>query len=236
MRPWSDRPIQDCLESLEHLPPQLFRIEPHPYASIGAPYGPGRDPFRLRSGVVRRLLEAQDQLCSHAPELQFAIFDAWRPISVQAFMVNYTIDQLCRERGVERHDPAQQAALHQVKADVARFWASPSRNPETPPPHSTGAAVDLTLATGTGALLQMGGDIDAIGAVSEPNYYANATKPEAQMFHQRRDLLRSVMASAGFIQHPNEWWHYSYGDQLWAWRSGAECAIYAEAGSRSATA
>ncbi|MDG2329833.1 MAG: M15 family metallopeptidase, partial [Synechococcus sp. cluster2_bin.44] len=40
----------------------------------------------------------------------------------------------------------------------------------------------------------------------------------------------------GFIQHPNEWWHYSYGDQLWAWRSGAECAIYAEAGSRSATA
>jgi D-alanyl-D-alanine dipeptidase len=96
--------------------------------------------------------------------------------------------------------------------------------------------VDLTLATGTGALLQMGGDIDAIGAISEPDYYASATTTEAQMFHQRRDLLRSVMASVGFIQHPNEWWHYSYGDQLWAWRSGAKCAIYAEAGSRSATA
>ncbi|MEO1402022.1 MAG: D-alanyl-D-alanine dipeptidase, partial [Cyanobacteria bacterium J06635_1] len=22
---------------------------------------------------------------------------------------------------------------------------------------------------------------------------------------------------AGFGQHPNEWWHFSYGDQLWAW-------------------
>ena len=111
MRPWSDRPIQDCLESLEHLPPQLFRIEPHPYASVGAPYGQGKDPFRLRSGVVRRLLQAQNQLRHRAPELSFAIFDAWRPISVQAFMVNYTIDQLCRERGVDRDDPRQAVDL-----------------------------------------------------------------------------------------------------------------------------
>ena len=74
MRPWSDRPIQDCLESLEHLPPQLLRIEPHPYASVGAPYGQHKDPFRLRSGVVKRLLEAQDQLRRHQPHLQFAIF------------------------------------------------------------------------------------------------------------------------------------------------------------------
>ena len=236
MRPWSDRPIQDCQELLEHLPPQLFRIEPHPYALVGALYGPGKDPFRLRSTVVRRLLQAQDQLRRRTPELQFAIFDAWRPISVQAFMVNYTIDQLCRERGVDRHDPAQTADLHEVESEVGRFWAPPSQNPQTPPPHSTGAAVDLTLATDAGSLLQMGGAIDAIGAVSEPDYFANATDPSEQGFHQRRELLRTVMASAGFAQHPNEWWHYSYGDQLWAWRSGAEAAIYAEAGNISTTA
>ena len=236
MRPWSDRPIQDCLESLENLPPQLFRIEPHPYASLGAPYGQGKDPFRLRSGVVRRLLEAQDQLHSRAPELQFAIFDAWRPISVQAFMVDYTIDQRCRERGVDRNDPGQKADLYDVESEVGCFWAPPSRNPETPPPHCTGAAVDLTLATDAGVLLQMGGAIDAIGAVSAPDYFASATDPTEQLFHQRRELLRSVMTFAGFAQHPNEWWHYSYGDQLWAWRNGAAGAIYAEVGSKSATA
>ena len=236
MRPWSDRPIQDCLESLEHLPPQLLRIEPHPYASVGAPYGLGKDPFRLRSGVIRRLLKAHDQLQSRDSHLQFAIFDAWRPISVQAFMVNYTIDQLCRERGVDRNDPGQIADLRDVESEVGRFWAPPSRNPQTPPPHSTGAAVDLTLATADGALLQMGGAIDAIGSVSEPDYYADATDPSEQGFHQRRELLRTVMESAGFAQHPNEWWHYSFGDQLWAWRSGAEAAIYAEAGNKSATA
>ena len=235
MRPWSDRPIQDCLESLEYLPPQLLRIEPHPYASVGAPYGQGKDPFRLRSGVVRRLLQAQDLLRHRAPELCFAIFDAWRPISVQAFMVNYTIDQLCRERGIDREDPLQEADLQTVESEVGRFWAPPSRNPQTPPPHSTGAAVDLTLATDAGELLAMGSPIDAIGVVSEPDVFANTSDPAEQLFHQRRELLRTVMASAGFAQHPNEWWHYSYGDQLWAWWSGAEAAIYSEAGSNSAT-
>jgi D-alanyl-D-alanine dipeptidase len=25
------------------------------------------------------------------------------------------------------------------------------------------------------------------------------------------------MATAGFKRHLNEWWHFSYGDQIWAW-------------------
>jgi D-alanyl-D-alanine dipeptidase len=25
------------------------------------------------------------------------------------------------------------------------------------------------------------------------------------------------MVSAGFQQHPNEWWHFSYGDQMWCY-------------------
>ena len=27
------------------------------------------------------------------------------------------------------------------------------------------------------------------------------------------------MTKFGFAQHPNEWWHFSYGDQLWAWKN-----------------
>ena len=56
MRPWSDRPIHDNGEPLVALPPTLLRLEPHPYVAAGAPYGPGADPFQLRSGVVDRLL------------------------------------------------------------------------------------------------------------------------------------------------------------------------------------
>ncbi|MEC9029010.1 MAG: D-alanyl-D-alanine dipeptidase, partial [Cyanobacteriota bacterium] len=39
LRPWSDRPIRDCGESLNQIPLSLPRLEPHPYASLGAPYG-----------------------------------------------------------------------------------------------------------------------------------------------------------------------------------------------------
>ena len=241
MRPWSDRPIVDCLEALQSLPPSLMRLTPHPYVSAGAPYGPGVDPFRLRSCVVIRLLEAQRLLQQQQPSLRLAIFDAWRPVAVQRYMVQVAIDQECAQRGVDRRDPNQNEALQAVIAEVGRFWAPPSDDPATPPPHSTGAAVDLTLAAvGDEEPLDMGGAIDAIGDVSEPDHYRSAAEldPESPsaLWHRRRSLLRAVMDSAGFEQHPNEWWHFSHGDQLWAWRSGASEAIYAGAPSSAATA
>jgi D-alanyl-D-alanine dipeptidase len=39
-----------------------------------------------------------------------------------------------------------------------------------------------------------------------------------------------VMLEVGFAQHPNEWWHFSQGDQLWAWRTGHHQAIYGRCG------
>ena len=226
MRPWSPIPIEECGEPMQALPPALLRIEPHPYMALGAPYGASGTPFKLRLGVVQRLLDAQQQLVEHDPGLRLSIFDAWRPIAVQAFMVDHSIAELCRERGVEVRSGD---AFDQVVADVGRFWAAPSRDPATPPPHSTGAAVDLTLSSSDGTPLAMGGEIDAIGAVSEPQHYAGREDSDAQRWHQRRQLLAEVMGAAGFAQHPNEWWHYSFGDQLWAWRRGAAVAIYAEA-------
>ena len=226
MRPWSSIPIEDCGEPLQALPPALLRMEPHPYMALGAPYGTSGNPFQLRLGVVQRLLDAQQQLVEHDPRLRLSIFDAWRPIAVQAFMVHHSIAELCRERGVEA---CSGHAFDQAVADVGRFWAAPSRDPATPPPHSTGAAVDLTLSSSDGTPLAMGGEIDAIGAVSEPQHYAGREDSEARRWHQRRQLLAEVMGSAGFAQHPNEWWHYSFGDQLWAWRKGAAVAVYAEA-------
>ena len=169
MRPWSPIPIEECGEPLQALPPALLRIEPHPYMALGAPYGASGTPFKLRLGVVQRLLDAQQQLVEHDPSLRLSIFDAWRPIAVQAFMVDHSIAELCRERGVEARSGD---AFDQVVADVGRFWAAPSRDPMTPPPHSTGAAVDLTLSSSDGTPLAMGGEIDAIGAVSEPQHYA----------------------------------------------------------------
>jgi D-alanyl-D-alanine dipeptidase len=28
-----------------------------------------------------------------------------------------------------------------------------------------------------------------------------------------------MMKKAGFHRHPNEWWHFCLGDQMWVWLS-----------------
>ena len=231
MRPWSSVPIRDSHEPLVPLPAPLLRIEPHPYAALGAPYGPGGSPFRLRQGVVDRLLEAQGVLQQQQPQWRFAVFDAWRPVAVQAFMVNHAIHQECLRRGV---DPIQDSrGRAEAIAEVGRFWAAPSESAANPPPHSTGGAVDLTLADAEGLEVAMGGAIDAIGPISEPLHYAAVAqqRPDGQeaLWHRRRLALTEAMQTAGFAQHPNEWWHFSWGDQLWAWRTGADQACYGRA-------
>ncbi|MBW0175042.1 MAG: M15 family metallopeptidase [Vulcanococcus sp.] len=239
MRPWSPIPIHDCGEPLLPLPLDLLRLEPHPYVAAGAPYGADACPFRLRQGVIERLLQVQRLLQERSHGCRLAIFDAWRPLAVQRFMLAYATAEECQRRGVDPFQPS--AELEAVEKEVGRFWAPPSDDPATPPPHSTGAAVDLTLAGPNGEPLDLGSPIDAIGAVSEPDYFAGvareASDPElrnqAALFNQRRDLLAAVMLEAGFAQHPNEWWHFSHGDQLWAWRKGEHQAIYGRWGGLS---
>ena len=51
-------------------------------------------------------------------------------------------------------------------------------------------------------------------------------KEDAIIFNNRRNLLKEIMILFGFVQHPNEWWHFSYGDQLWAWKNKKANALY----------
>ena len=41
-----------------------------------------------------------------------------------------------------------------------------------------------------------------------------------------RRILYWVMAEAGFANNPTEWWHYSWGDQMWAKLRGEPAALY----------
>ncbi len=233
LRPWNHIKINECNEPLVSIPESIFRLTPHPYMSLGAPYSTGVDPWVLRTSVLKRLIRAQQYLSDISPHLQLALFDAWRPISVQKFMFNYTIQETCKSKGIDINDLSVTGDINDVIEEVGRFWAKPSSNPLTPPPHSTGAAIDLTLADMNGNPLDLGCEIDFIGAESSPDFYKknNLGMPcsKYQVFHNRRSLLFLVMEQAGFVQHPNEWWHFSYGDQLWSWVSNQVRPIYGAA-------
>ena len=43
---------------------------------------------------------------------------------------------------------------------------------------------------------------------------------------KNRMLLKNVLENAGFKNYPQEWWHYSYGDKMWAAYSFKKKAFY----------
>ncbi|MEH2108518.1 M15 family metallopeptidase [Nostoc sp.] len=216
MRSYHQIPIFECGEPLIAIPLELFAVEsPHPYEKLGAPYG-DRSPYYLRQSVIENLLQAQNYLNILHPNWRIQIFDAYRPIAVQQFMVDYSFAQAVQDRGLTEVElsPNQRQDIWEV---VYAIWAAPSLDEKTPPPHSTGAAVDVTLVDDAGQIVNMGSPIDEMSERSHPDYYANSDRPEAQKYHARRQLLRDVMLKAGFQRNPREWWHFSVGDQMWAW-------------------
>lgn len=227
-RPYHHIPIFDSGEPLVQIPLGKFAvISPHPYQQVGARY-PGYSPYHLRQGVVDRLLLAQEYLQTQQPGWRLAIFDGYRPVAVQKFMVDYTFGEIVQAKGWQREGltPVQEESLWEL---VHQIWAVPNQNPATPPPHSTGGAVDLALADTTGAIVNFGSPIDEISERSHPDHYQQDHYQQGsrgQAYHQRRLLLKAVMGEAGFQRHPGEWWHFCYGDQMWAWLAEATTAIY----------
>ena len=189
VRPWNNIKINESQEPLIPIPESVFRLTPHPYMSLGAPYLKGEDPWVLRKSVLKRLIEAQQYLSEINPHVQLALFDAWRPIPVQKFMFDYTIQETCKSRGIDINDHSEKLTIAKIVDEVGRFWAKPTSNSSTPPPHSTGAAIDLTLADMSGKPLDLGGEIDFIGAKSRPDFYEKESlmKPYSkyQVFQDR---------------------------------------------------
>ncbi|NJK50207.1 D-alanyl-D-alanine dipeptidase [Candidatus Gracilibacteria bacterium] len=221
VKPYQQIPIQECGEPLISIPLDRFAVEsPHPYIKLGANYR-SRSPYCLRQGVLAALVKAQNSLQQDYSGWRIKIFDAYRSVEVQQFMVDYTFSELLKKKELIAENLSNEQR-QQVLNEVYQIWAVPSDNPATPPPHSTGAVVDITLVDASGQTLDMGGEIDELSARSHPDYYANSTAEKEQIYHARRQLLYKIMQQAGFCRHPGEWWHFSLGDQMWAWQNNQE--------------
>jgi len=87
--------------------------------------------------------------------------------------------------------------------------------------HQAGAAIDITLATIDREPLDMGTDMQAFTPLTPT---ASDVSAKAR---QSRDLLVNTLAAQSLINYPDEWWHFSYGDRLWAEVTGRAQAFYA---------
>ena len=87
--------------------------------------------------------------------------------------------------------------------------------------HQTGGAVDLSLCDKDGKEMDMGTQY------REFNPKTPTRSKELNCEQQRnRVILLKAMQNAGFVNYPAEWWHYSYGDRMWAAYSNRRTAIY----------
>ncbi len=80
--------------------------------------------------------------------------------------------------------------------------------------HSRGAAVDLTLIDlATKKALDMGTIFDFLDPTAHTNAYAKNLITKEQQ--NNRELLEKTMRSYGFKVYENEWWHFTFQDEMY---------------------
>lgn len=164
----------------------------------------------LRRTVAEKLCQAAHAL---PKALRFAIVEGWRGPHIQRRMYLRTWNFF-----KERHPDWTET---QLKRTVNRFTA-PANHPKVPPPHSTGGALDLILADESGRPMELHSPYETF----DPRAYPMFAKGLTEEAIENRRILREALASVGITNYPSEYWHYSYGDQGWAYRGGHPHAIY----------
>jgi D-alanyl-D-alanine dipeptidase len=179
------------------------------------------DKLLLRRTVIEKLLRANERAGSAGLEL--FLFDAWRPREVQAYF-----HDVWMPRELQRRDPTLMGA--RLTEEVERYWSAPSADEASPAPHATGAAIDLTLRWKNGETLWMGSLFDDVTQLAGRDRFESLAPDNFSFSDQEaranRRLLHWLMTDEGFAGHPEEWWHFSWGDQMWAALTGAGEAHY----------
>jgi D-alanyl-D-alanine dipeptidase len=212
-----------CLHSNEpyvrmHATPRLV-LQPiweNPAGSVGEgslyqeyiALNPGYNAIFLRQEVARRLYDAADSLPSY---LQIVLRAGHRPLAVQRNVLNGAVEQYLSKNGPASSEDALQYARIFVDDPAIKI-----------PSHVCGSAVDVELFNSdTGRLLDCGVPINT---ESERSHIG--TKGIDTLQHENRMHLLTAMLQAGFAPKYSEWWHFSYGDRVWAYFYGEPQFLY----------
>lgn len=206
---YKDIKISDNNEPIVLLSDNDFLLEPF-YFNKGIAPSP---EIKLREFVIGKLTRAKKLLPKGC---NFKIFDGYRLLSTQTKLFDGLYNYYR-----EHHSDWDDSLLREK---TLMFVAFPSRDKDCPSPHNTGGAVDLTVTDDQGNDLNMGGPFDDFS--ERFSGFTDYFEYKNKRFHENRMLLKCVMEEVGFVNFKNEWWHYSYGDQMWAFQKGRNYAIY----------
>ncbi len=163
---------------------------------------------RIRKYIYQMLLKAAKNL----PEnYYFKIYEAYRPLAAQIALW----EKVVKEQSELHPDLDTQSEEFIAMCDV--FCANPYRQGSG---HQSGAAIDVALCDKEGNEYDMGGIVRGFEDNADFEY------PVSEEARKNRLILRDTLEQCGFVNYPAEWWHYSFGDRLWARLTGSKIAVF----------
>lgn len=171
--------------------------------------------YTAREKLALMLLKASKNLPSG---FKFKILDSWRSIESQLKMVGQF------EQNLKNRYPDWDK--EQIEKEIFKFAAPVTNDPKKPPPHNTGGSIDLAIVDSMGNDPEMDQKSNKLSEKSLFNYYANKNSKLEKGIHKNRFLLRTLLTEVGFAPNDNEWWHFDYGNQRWAYYYKKPYAIY----------
>ena len=159
----------------------------------------------VRESVAIMLSQIQSSLSNN---LCLKIIDGYRPMEAQKRIYTQVFSEI--------KSKFPNLADKELKKETDKWVA----NPRIIPPHTTGGAVDLTIMDKNLKELDFGTKVNTISIKAATEFpFKNKTK-------ENRIFLIKIMTKAGFVNYPLEWWHWSYGDRIWAYYKKKPFAIY----------
>lgn len=173
-------------------------------------FNPRYTEIRTIRAYIYNLLKAAQK---HLPQgISLIVYEAYRPMQEQIRLWDGVVAQKKQEYPHLKTDSEEFIALCNI------FAANPYRQGSG---HQSGAAVDVSLVDANGKELDMGGEVRGFSDTAE--FDCQEISAQAK---QNRQILKSALEQVGMINYPSEWWHYSFGDRLWAKLTGSTLAIF----------
>jgi D-alanyl-D-alanine dipeptidase len=158
--------------------------------------------FFVRKTVAEKLRRVAERL----PEgIHLTLIEGYRSLDSQQESWDTKFEKL----KTENPDWTDEQVEQQVRMVVAK--PTPLAN------HHCGGAVDVALVKEDGTFIDMGTQYPNEAMSAE--WYKKFLMLSSDITEEQkanRKILRDAMETEDFVWYPGEWWHYCWGDRMWA--------------------
>lgn len=167
-----------------------------------------KKPVYLRKCVYEKLCTLSEWIKKDGYKIK--LYDAYRSLDNQISSWNKRLE--------ETKKMYPDASLEEVTRITNLKVANPTNGVGG---HQTGGAIDITLVDSNNKELDMGSKYEE--HIEQTKTYS---KKLNDIQSKNRNYLLEKMKKLDFVNFPSEWWHYSYGDKMWAAYNNKKTCFY----------